>query len=163
MKVDRDGYATDRQHRFTQKSRCHQETKCSTVCGRTQLRRLPLQVCEEAACSPAYGGARELELTFEGDDFAGGVHDGAVRRDGPADGVVGVGHVDDDHLGLLAHLLPYADELVGLHGQSAESDVGWVDSQVLELRCESMKRFSGLNLFIQRSKMIKLNTVCVLR
>lgn len=73
-------------------------------------------------------------LTFQGNDFAGWVHDGAVCRDGPADGIVGVGHVDDDHLGLLAHLLPHTDELVGLHGQRAESDVGWIDSQVLELR-----------------------------
>lgn len=73
--------------------------------------------------------------TFQGDDLAGGVHDGAVGGDGPADGVVGVGHVDDDHLGLLAHFLPHADELVGLHGQGAEPDVGRVDAQVLELRC----------------------------
>lgn len=75
-------------------------------------------------------------LTFQGDDLAGWVHDGAVCRDGPADGVVGVGHVNDDHLGLLAHLLPHADELVRLHGQRAESDVGRVDSQVLELKYE---------------------------
>lgn len=75
----------------------------------------------------------ELDLTFQSDDFAGGVHDGAVCRDGPPDGIVGVGHVDNDHLRLLAHLLSYADELVGLHGQGAKPNVGWVDSQVLEL------------------------------
>lgn len=81
----------------------------------------------------SYRHGCELDLTFEGNDFAGGVHDGAVCRDGPADGIVGVGHVNDDHLRLLAHLLPYADELVGLHGQGAEPNVGRVDSQVLEL------------------------------
>ena len=55
-------------------------------------------------------------LTFECDNFAGGVHDGAVGRDGAADGIVGVGHVDDDNLGLLTHFLPDAYELVRLHG-----------------------------------------------
>lgn len=81
----------------------------------------------------SYRGRCELDLTFEGDYFAGWIHDGAVCGDRPADGIVGVGHVDDDHLRLLAHLLSYTDELVGLHGQGAESNVGWVDSQVLEL------------------------------
>lgn len=55
-------------------------------------------------------------LTFQGYDLAGGVHDGAVGRDGPADWRVGVGHVDDHHLSLLTHLLTDADELVRLHG-----------------------------------------------
>lgn len=55
-------------------------------------------------------------LTFQGYDLAGGIHDGAVGRDGPADGCVGVCQVDDHHLSLLAHLLTDADELVWLHG-----------------------------------------------
>lgn len=55
-------------------------------------------------------------LTFQGYDLAGRVHDGAVGRDGPADGRVGVCHVDDHHLSLLANLLTDADELVRLHG-----------------------------------------------
>lgn len=76
----------------------------------------------------------ECRRTFEGDDFAGRVHDGAVGRDGSADGRVGVTHVNDDHLSLLANFLPHADELVRLHGERAEADVGRVDAQVLELR-----------------------------
>lgn len=72
--------------------------------------------------------------TFQGDDFAGGVHDGAVSGDGPADGVGRVGHVDDDHLGLLAHLLTDADELVRLHRQRAEANVGRIYPQILELK-----------------------------
>lgn len=79
-----------------------------------------------------------MELTFKGDNFAGRIHDGAVCRDGPADGIVGVGHIYDDNLGLLTYFLPYTDELVRLHRQSTESNVGWVDPQVLELRYECM-------------------------
>lgn len=55
-------------------------------------------------------------LTFKCNHFAGWIHDGAVGRDGPADGRIGVCHVDDHHLSLLAHLLADADELVRLHG-----------------------------------------------
>lgn len=55
-------------------------------------------------------------LTFQGYDLAGGVHDGAVGRDGPADRRVGVCHVNDHHLSLLANFLTDADELVRLHG-----------------------------------------------
>lgn len=94
-------------------------------------------------CANSSRYAFQLELTFKGNNFAGRVHDGAVCRDGPADGIVGVCHINDDNLGLLTHFLPYADELVGLHGQSAESNVGWVDSQVLELRYKYMICFSS--------------------
>lgn len=73
-------------------------------------------------------------LTFKCDDFGSGVHDGAVCRDRPADGRVGVGHVYDHHLVLLAHLLPDADELVRLHGQVAETNVSRVHPQVLQLK-----------------------------
>lgn len=72
--------------------------------------------------------------TFEGDDFAGGVHDGAVGRDRPPDGIGGVGHVHDHHLVLLTHLLADADELIRLHCQIAEANVGWVYTQVLQLK-----------------------------
>lgn len=72
-------------------------------------------------------------LTFQGDDFAGGVHDGTVGRDGPPDWVSGVRHVHDHNLVLLTHLLSDADELVGLHGQIAEPNVGRVHAQVLQL------------------------------
>lgn len=72
--------------------------------------------------------------TFEGDDLAGRVHDGTVSRDGTSAGVIGVGHVYDHHLVLLAHLLPDADELVRLHGQVAEPDVGRIHPQVLQLK-----------------------------
>ena len=72
-------------------------------------------------------------LTFQGDDFAGGVHDGTVGRDRPPDWVGGVGHVHNHHLVLLAHLLPDADELVRLHGQIAEPNVGRVHPHVLQL------------------------------
>lgn len=65
--------------------------------------------------------------TFKCDDFAGWIHDGAVRWDGPADGCIGVGHIDDHHLSLLAHLLSDTDEFIRLHGEGAEAYVGRVD------------------------------------
>ena len=71
--------------------------------------------------------------TFEGDDLAGWVHDGTVSRDGSPDGVRRVGHVHDHHLVLITHFLPDADELVRLHGQVAEPDVGRVHPKVLQL------------------------------
>lgn len=87
------------------------------------------------ALQPCVNSPRsEFKLTFKGNNFAGRVHDGTICRDGPADGIVRVGQIYDDNLGLLTHFLPDTDELVRLHGQSAEANVGWVDSQVLELR-----------------------------
>lgn len=80
--------------------------------------------------------------TFQSDDFAGRIHDGTVGRDGPPDWVGGVGHVDDHHLVLLPHLLPDADELVWLHGEVAEPNVGWVHAHVLQL--ETRGRVEGL-------------------
>ena len=74
-----------------------------------------------------------LYLTFQRDDLAGWVHNGAVGTDGAADRVGRVCHVDDDHLGRLAHLLPHADVLVGLHGEGVEPDVRSVDTNIGEL------------------------------
>lgn len=51
-------------------------------------------------------------FTFESNDLASWIHDGTVSRDRPADGSIGVCHVDDDHLSLLAHLLTDTDELI---------------------------------------------------
>lgn len=73
-------------------------------------------------------------LTFKGNNFAGRVHDGAVGRDGAADGVVGISHINDDNLSLFTNLLSYTDELVRLHCKRAKSNVGWVDPQILELQ-----------------------------
>lgn len=72
-------------------------------------------------------------LTFKSNDFAGWVHDGTVCRDGPADGRVGIAHVNDYNLGLFAHLFPNADELIWLHREGAKPDICWVYAQVLEL------------------------------
>ena len=52
---------------------------------------------------------RRNSLTLQGDNFARRVHDGGVGGDRPPDRVGRVGHVDDDHLGSLAHLLPHAN------------------------------------------------------
>lgn len=73
-------------------------------------------------------------LTFECNDFAGRVHDGRVSRDGSADGIGGVIHVNDDHLRRLAHLLTDTDVLIWLHGEGAEPNVGGIDANILELQ-----------------------------
>ena len=73
-------------------------------------------------------------LGLKSNDFAGRVHDGGVRADGPPDGIGRVGHVDDDHLGRLPDLLPDTDELVALHGEGVEPDVGGVDPDICELK-----------------------------
>lgn len=77
---------------------------------------------------------RRHHHTFEGDDFAGGIHDGTVGRNRSPDWVGGIRHVHNHHLVLLAHLLTDADELVRLHRQIAEPNVGWVYAQVLQLK-----------------------------
>lgn len=77
--------------------------------------------------------SRKIFHTFQCNDLAGRVHDCAVSRNWPANGVAGIIHVNDDHLGLFPYLLPYADEFVRLHSQSAEANVGWINAQVLEL------------------------------
>lgn len=104
--------------------------------------------------------------TFQSDDFAGRIHDGTVGRDGPPDRVGGVGHVHNHHLVLLAHLLSDADELVRLHGEVAEPDVGWVHAHVLQLETRGgveslIDRLSIDCLEIEmESKMRKMGTVC---
>lgn len=72
-------------------------------------------------------------VTFQGDDFASRIHDGAVGRDGPPDRVGGVRHVHNHHLVLIPDLLSDADELVRLHGEVAEPDVCRVHTHVLQL------------------------------
>lgn len=79
-------------------------------------------------------GGIKPAVTFQGDDFAGWIHDGAVSRDGPPDGVGGVGHVHDHHLVLIADFFSDADELVRLHGEIAEPDVSRVHAHVLQLK-----------------------------
>ncbi len=75
----------------------------------------------------------ESLLSLQCDHLRGRVHDGRVGRDGAADGVGGVGHVDDDHLVRLAHFLADTDELVRLHGEAVKADIGRADADIGEL------------------------------
>lgn len=75
-------------------------------------------------------GARR---TLERQDLGDRVHHRRVGGDRPAQRVRRVGHVDDDDLILLADLLADADELVRLHGQGVEPNVGGIDADLLEL------------------------------
>ena len=61
------------------------------------------------------------------------MHDGRVGRDRTTDRIVGIIQVYDHYLMGLAHLLAHTNELVRLHGQSAEANVGHVYANVLEL------------------------------
>jgi len=77
---------------------------------------------------------RHLQLqTFECNDFTGGVHDRRIGRDWASYRVRRVVEVDDDNLGRFADLLAHTDELIWLHRQRAEADVGRIDAQVLQL------------------------------
>ena len=93
-------------------------------------------------------------LRFEGDDLGGRVHDGGVGRDGAADGVDGVRHVDDHNLIGVADLLANADELVRLHRQAVEPDVGRADADVRELANKTKKLTTG------RAAVKKLDKQC---
>ena len=44
--------------------------------------------------------------------------------------------IDDDHLVVVGHLLPDADELVTLHGEGVEANVGGLDPDIGELKCK---------------------------
>ena len=44
--------------------------------------------------------------------------------------------IDDDHLVVVGHLLPDADELVTLHGEGVEANVGSLDPDIGELKCK---------------------------
>ena len=61
------------------------------------------------------------------------MHDGRVGCDGPAGGLAGIRHLNDNHLVLLADLLTDANELVRLHGQGVEPDAGGVDAHIRQL------------------------------
>lgn len=95
-------------------------------------------------------------FTFQGDDLASGVHDGTVGRDWSPDWVGGVRHVHDHNLVLLTHLLSDADELVRLHGQIAEPNVGWVHAQVLQLEILEifLKTVNNENLYLYQVTLI---------
>ena len=76
----------------------------------------------------------ESFLGFQSNHFTCRIHDGWVCTNGSSDWICWVRHVDDDHLGSLPHLLPHADELVTLHGEGVEPDVGCLDSNICELK-----------------------------
>lgn len=65
-------------------------------------------------CCPRY-------LSFEGEDAGVGVHEGGVGGDGPAEGLRGHGHVDDDDAVLRGGLAD-ADVFLRLHGDVGEGD-----------------------------------------
>ena len=101
-------------------------------------------------------GKQRARRTFEGDHFAGGVHDGRVCGDGPPDGVGRVVHVDDNNLRSVSHLLAHTDEFVRFHGEGGESDVGCVDAHILEL--DGSKFPVSLSTFLSNSKIMYTGT-----
>jgi len=60
-------------------------------------------------------------LSFKREDPGVGVHERGVGGDGPAEGLAGHGHVDDDDA-VLRRGLPDADVPVRLHGDVGEGD-----------------------------------------
>jgi hypothetical protein len=66
--------------------------------------------------------------TLESEDSGIGVHEGRVGSDRPAEGLIGHGHVDDDHA-VLRRRFSHADVLVRLHRHVRESDELRVDPQ----------------------------------
>ena len=74
-----------------------------------------------------------LRITFQGDDFAGWIHDGWIGRDRSFDWIGRIGHVDDDDEGRIVDFLSNTDELVRLHRERTETDVCNVDANILKL------------------------------
>lgn len=72
-------------------------------------------------------------LTFEGDNFAGWIHDGWIGTNWSSNRITRIGHVDNNHLCCLTNLLSDANEFVRLHGESAEWYWVKVDSDICEL------------------------------
>lgn len=60
---------------------------------------------------------------FERNDLADGIHNGRVRRDRPPNHVVGVVHVNDYDLALLADFFADTDKSIRFHGQRVEPGV----------------------------------------
>lgn len=78
----------------------------------------------------AKGSARS---TFEREDPGVGVHERRVGGNGPAEGLAGHGHVDDNDA-VLRRGLPDADVPVRLHGDMGEGDELWRDPQARQLQ-----------------------------
>lgn len=78
-------------------------------------------------------------VTFQCNDFACRIHDGRISRDRSAYGVSCVIHINDDHLGCIAHFLSDTNEFVRLHGKGAEPNVCSIDSNILELQTQIKK------------------------
>jgi len=70
--------------------------------------------------------------------------------------------IDDDNLSSLTNLLSDTDELVRLHGKSAESNIGCIDSNTSELSIEK-KNIFGLaytNRKVWCALVLILETLC---
>jgi hypothetical protein len=94
----------------------------------------------------------ESLLSLQRDHLRGRVHDGRVGRDGAADGVGGVGHIDDDHLVGLAHFFADTDELVRLHGEAVKADIGSADADIGELAEERGEKKNALVIVVQMTQ-----------
>lgn len=73
-------------------------------------------------------------FTFQSYDFGSGIHNGAFGGYGTTNWIGCVCQVHDDHLRCLANLFAYADELVALHRERGEGDIGDIDTDVGKLQ-----------------------------
>lgn len=70
-------------------------------------------------CSRSFGAG----FAFEGDHFAGRIHDGRIGGYRTSDRILRIGHVDDNDLGDVTGFFADADVLVRFHGERVETDV----------------------------------------
>lgn len=87
----------------------------------------------EASAVPCVAKLLGRMRTFETNDLGDRIHDGRVGGDGSSQHIVLLVQVDNDDLVLFAHFLPDADELVRLHRERVEANVGGIDAERLEL------------------------------
>ena len=57
-----------------------------------------------------------------------------LTGNGSSNGVGDVGHVENDDLGRISDFFTNANELVRLHGEGGETDVGRIDPHILKLK-----------------------------
>lgn len=121
----------------------------------TQPLRLRAYISSNTAKQQVSCYKNEGLLTFQRNYFRGWIHDGTFSRNWTSNGCCWVAHVNYHYLRLLSHFLPDADEFVRFHCQGAESNVCWVNAQILELKrgnsvlyYSSLEDVSNLSLYI---------------
>lgn len=77
--------------------------------------------------------------TFQGNDFAGWIHDCWIGANRSTDRICGVIHIDDNYLIIVTDLFTYTNEFVRLHRERGKWNGVRIDAGICELKLKEKK------------------------